>query len=125
VTAAIANLTPGTTYHFRLEATGAGASQGADQSFATTAKPDLALGRPAVTSSTESSSYPASNAYDGSLTTRWSSSVSDPQWIYVDLGATYNINEVQLNWEAAYAKAYQIQISNDAANWTTIYSTTT
>ena len=29
-----------------------------------------------------------------------------------------------LNWEAAYGKAYQIQTSNDATNWTTIYSTT-
>ena len=29
-----------------------------------------------------------------------------------------------LNWEAAYAKAYHIQTSNDGANWTTVYSTT-
>jgi hypothetical protein len=32
---------------------------------------------------------------------------------------------VVLRWEAAYGKAYQIQTSNDAATWTTIYSTTT
>ncbi len=30
-----------------------------------------------------------------------------------------------LLWETAYGKAYQIQVSNDATNWTTIYSTTT
>jgi hypothetical protein len=29
-----------------------------------------------------------------------------------------------LNWEAAYATAYQIQTSNDGSTWTTIYSTT-
>ncbi len=29
-----------------------------------------------------------------------------------------------LQWEAAYAKAYQIQVSVDAASWTSIYSTT-
>ena len=28
-----------------------------------------------------------------------------------------------LNWEAAYARAFQIQISADGANWTTVYST--
>ncbi|MGO9977309.1 MAG: discoidin domain-containing protein, partial [Solirubrobacteraceae bacterium] len=75
-------------------------------------------------SSVQDSSFPASAAVDGSLSTRWSSAFSDPQWIYVDLGAEYNISEVDLNWEAAYAKAYQIQVSNDATNWTTIYSTT-
>jgi hypothetical protein len=87
--------------------------------------PDLALSRPAVASSVQSSSYPASAAVDGSLSTRWSSSFSDPQWLYVDLGATYNINEVLLNWETAYGKSYQIQVSTNAVNWTTIYSTTT
>ncbi len=30
-----------------------------------------------------------------------------------------------LNWEAAYAKAFQIQTSPDGTTWTTIYSTTT
>ena len=31
---------------------------------------------------------------------------------------------MRLNWEAAYGKAYQIQTSNDAAAWTTIYTAT-
>ena len=30
-----------------------------------------------------------------------------------------------LYWESAYAKAFQIQTSNDGTTWTTIYSTTT
>jgi hypothetical protein len=29
-----------------------------------------------------------------------------------------------LNWEAAYGSSYQIQVSNNATNWTTIFSTT-
>ncbi|HET8991847.1 MAG TPA: discoidin domain-containing protein [Candidatus Saccharimonadales bacterium] len=61
---------------------------------------------------------------DGNLTTRWSSQFSDPQWVYIDLGSTKTISEVKINWETAYASAYQIQVSNDATNWTTIYSTT-
>ena len=28
-----------------------------------------------------------------------------------------------LNWETAYGTAFQIQVSNDASNWTTVYST--
>jgi anti-anti-sigma factor len=98
---------------------------GSASAKAMTAPVDLALGRPVVASSVQSSSYPASQAVDGSLSTRWSSAFSDPQWIYVDLGSTHNISKVVLDWETAYAKAYRIQVSNDAANWTTIYSTST
>ncbi|HEY7921175.1 MAG TPA: discoidin domain-containing protein, partial [Streptosporangiaceae bacterium] len=49
----------------------------------------------------------------------------DPQWLQVDLGATASITQVTLQWEAAYATAFQIQTSSDGTNWTTIYSTTT
>jgi hypothetical protein len=62
---------------------------------------------------------------DGNTSTRWSSAFLDPQWIYVDLLATVNINRVKLNWENAYATSFQIQVSSNAVNWTTIYSTTT
>jgi hypothetical protein len=84
----------------------------------------LSQGHPATASSTENASFPAANAVDGNTGTRWSSAFSDPQWITVDLGATHSISKVVLNWEAAYATAFQIQTSNDNANWTTIYSTT-
>ena len=49
----------------------------------------------------------------------------DPRWIHVDLGATAQIHKVVLQWDPAYARAYQIQVSADGTNWTTIYSTTT
>jgi len=86
---------------------------------------NLALNQPATSSSNESASYPPSNAVDGNTSTRWSSSFSDPQWLQVDLGATKAISKVVLRWETAYGKSYQIQVSNDATTWTTIYSTTT
>jgi len=86
---------------------------------------NLALNQPATSSSNESASYPPSNAVDGNTTTRWSSGFSDPQWLQVDLGATKTISKVILRWEAAYGKSYQIQVSNDATTWTSIYSTTT
>jgi F5/8 type C domain/Beta-1,3-glucanase len=86
---------------------------------------DAALNHPATASSLENSSFPAANAVDGNTGTRWSSSFSDPQWLQVDLGTSQTICEVTLDWEAAYATAFQIQTSADGTNWTTIYSTTT
>jgi hypothetical protein len=86
----------------------------------------LSQGKPATASSTEAAgAYLASEAVDGNLGTRWSSAFSDPQWLQVDLGAPSAITRVELNWETAAAKAFQIQTSNDATNWTSIYSTTT
>jgi F5/8 type C domain/Putative Ig domain/Ricin-type beta-trefoil lectin domain len=86
---------------------------------------NVALHQPTTASSIQGASWPASNATDGSLSTRWSSAFSDPQWLEVDLGATKSICQVVIAWEAAYGKAFQIQTSNDNATWTTIYSTTT
>lgn len=83
-----------------------------------------ALNRPAVASSIEGASTAANFAVDGNSTTRWASQFSDAQWIYVDLGSAMPINGVVLHWEAAYGKAYNIQVSNDATNWTTVLSIT-
>src|ERR1700735_901498 len=77
----------------------------------------LSQGAPATASSTESAAYPASDAVDGNTSTRWSSAFSDPQWLEVDLGASQTICEVTLDWEAAYAQAFQIQASADGTNW--------
>ncbi len=85
----------------------------------------LSQGKTATASSTENAMYPASAAVDGNTTTRWSSAFSDPQWLQVDLGTLSSVSQVVLSWEAAYATSFQIQVSTDAATWTTIYSTTT
>ena len=86
----------------------------------------LSQGKPASSSSTENAGFPASNAVDGNTGTRWSSQLGhDPEWISVDLGATAQINQVKLVWEAAFARAYQIQVSPDNATWTSVYTTTT
>ncbi|GAA0137808.1 hypothetical protein YSY43_46490 [Paenibacillus sp. YSY-4.3] len=94
---------------------------------AAAAESNLALGKTAVASSIEDEDFIAANAVDGSATTRWASlQGNDPSWIYVDLGETQSISKVRLNWEAAYAKSYTIQISNDngiPSNWTDVYST--
>jgi hypothetical protein len=92
---------------------------------ATAASTLLSQGMPATASSVENASFPASNAVDGNPATRWSSAFSDPQWLEVDLGASASITQVVLQWEAAYATAFQIQTSADGTTWNTIYSTTT
>jgi len=86
---------------------------------------NAAQGRPATASSVENAGLPAAAAFDGNTGTRWSSQFSDPQWVQVDLGSTVGICQVVLTWETAYATAFQIQVSTDAATWTSIYSTTT
>ncbi|WP_326848312.1 DUF4855 domain-containing protein [Paenibacillus alvei] len=88
-------------------------------------KPNLALNKTATASSNETAAYTADKAVDGNPTTRWSSLYSNPQWIYVDLGQQYRVNQVKLNWEFAYAKGYRIQVSNDALNWADMYTTST
>ncbi|WP_329459298.1 discoidin domain-containing protein [Streptomyces sp. NBC_01497] len=90
---------------------------------------NLALGRPATASSfqtdpTGGCPCTAADAVDGNAATRWSSDWSDPQWLQVDLGASTSFHHVQLSWEAAYAKAYEIQTSKDGLSWTTVKSVT-
>jgi hypothetical protein len=120
-------LANGASYYYAVSAVNtSGESSNSLVVYAVPAAPltNLALNKPVYVSSTQSG-YPASNAVDGDVTTRWGSAFSDPQWIYVDLQNTYNLSEVDLYWENAYATAFQIQVSPDATNWTTIYSTTT
>ncbi|MEV4611560.1 family 20 glycosylhydrolase [Kitasatospora sp. NPDC049258] len=85
---------------------------------------NLARNRPTTASSTETADFPAALATDGDATTRWSSAYGDPQWLQVDLGSTQAVNRVVLRWEAAYGKAFRIQLSDDGATWRTIHSTT-
>ncbi|MEN3359674.1 MAG: hypothetical protein V7637_3656 [Mycobacteriales bacterium] len=91
---------------------------------AAAADPLISQGKPATASSTENAgAFPAASAVDGNPGTRWSSAFSDPQWLQVDLGTTATVSQVVLQWEAASASAFQIQVSANASTWTTIYST--
>ena len=83
--------------------------------------PNLALDMPAFDSTEQNAGLAAKFAFDGDLTTRWSSTAAiDPSWIAVDLGSTKVIDRVVLNWENAYASAYQIQTSPDNQTWTSV-----
>ncbi|MFS8100663.1 discoidin domain-containing protein [Lentzea alba] len=68
-------------------------------------------------------------AFDRDPATRWATSSTtgwvDPGWISVDLGAPATISKVVLQWDPAYATAYELEVSDDNANWREIYATTT
>ncbi len=82
----------------------------------------LSPNRPMRASSVEDASLHAGNAADGDRSTRWASREgSDGEWIWVDLGAPAAIDRVVLDWERAYAQAYTLQVSDDGANWRTVY----
>ncbi|MFT4144293.1 MAG: glycosyl hydrolase [Mobilitalea sp.] len=83
---------------------------------------NLAYRKAVTVSSTESSSYPGSNAVDANGNTRWSSAYANNQNFIVDLGANYTVSQVKLAWEAAYASQYQIQTSTNNSTWTTVHS---
>ncbi|WP_052339888.1 chitobiase/beta-hexosaminidase C-terminal domain-containing protein [Gorillibacterium massiliense] len=84
---------------------------------------NLALNKNAVASSYIGAGTAAA-AFDGNTGTRWESEFSDPQWIYVDLGANNTVTGLKLVWEAASAKSYKIQVSTDLNQWTDVYTQT-
>lgn len=90
-------------------------------SDAITTGKNLAKGKNVTVSSTEGANV-GNNMTDQDAKTRWSSLVTDDAWCYVDLGETYTINKVKMSWETSYASKYQIQVSEDANTWTTVYS---
>lgn len=65
----------------------------------------------------------ASNANDGNGGSRWSSKYSDSEWIQVDLGQSTVIGAVEFDWQDAYGRAYDIQVSDDGVNFKTVYRT--
>ncbi|MFJ2016543.1 discoidin domain-containing protein [Streptomyces nodosus] len=114
---------------FPLSPSRTATSSSAENVFGTTAASacgtdNAAKGKPASASSTENAGTPASAAFDGDPGTRWSSEWSDPQWVQVDLGSVQDLCKVDLSWEAAYGKDFQIQASTDGQKWNTLKSVT-
>ena len=75
----------------------------------------------AVASSIQGDGFEADKAVDGDVETRWASEVGDPQWVYIEFAEPKTFSVVKLNWENAFARQYEIQISNDTHHWTSIY----
>lgn len=84
-------------------------------------KINIAFQKPVTTSSVEDT-YTGNLAVDGDYETRWSSLFEDPQWLTIDLQGIYAVDNIHLFWETASALAYEIEISTDNTNWTTLAS---
>ncbi|WP_204902978.1 di-heme oxidoredictase family protein [Microbulbifer mangrovi] len=65
----------------------------------------------------------AAGAVDGSSYTRWESDHGvSPGWISIDLGEPVVLGKIELDWEAANPKRYQVQGSSDGAEWSVLAS---
>ncbi len=116
----VAVVLPTVTYSAGAATSGAATTSSAGAAAGTL----LSQGRPTTASSQETAAFGAGNAVDGDPGTRWASAEgSDPQWIRIDLGASRTVTRVELRWEAAYGRAYQIQTSTDGGVWTTVHAT--
>ncbi|WP_436495778.1 galactose-binding domain-containing protein [Actinokineospora sp. HUAS TT18] len=61
--------------------------------------------------------FRAPRATDGDRGSRWASGWSDGQWLRVDLGTKKQVSRVAVHWEAAYASAWRVEVSDDLSSW--------
>jgi len=92
-------------------------------SSAALADTNVAVGKTATASSI-GYNLPPANSIDGNAATRWTSGSATESWIRVDLGYKYVLSQVVLSWENGYSKSYQIELSNNDADWVAVYTTT-
>lgn len=122
------------TYRVRAHRSNSAYSAYTNESSATTTgngggtsgSANLALNQPVSASSTDSDK-PETNAVDGDAKTYWRSgsvSSSNPLASFrVDLGAAMTVGQAVVTWkDNYYAKTFEVQISNDDANWTSVAS---
>ncbi len=88
------------------------------------ASSNLAFLKPTTSSSVESSSNSSDKAVDGNSQTRWSSTFKDNEWWQIDLQHQVLANSLAIDWEGAYAKNFNIQISSDNVAWQPFYVNT-
>lgn len=82
---------------------------------------NIALGKPATATSASTTNI-LTYLNDGNLGTRWESDLTDAQTITINLGGQFDLDRVVLNWEAAYSKVYNLQVSADNITFTPLYS---
>lgn len=100
---------------------------------------NVARGKTAAADSSEAGTLGADKAVDGDTTSkssRWASAVDatenadgGPHWIYVDLGAEYDVKNIRIYWEMRKANGYHVDIATgnaapaaDSEDWKTVYT---
>ena len=53
---------------------------------------------------------------------RWASSRSVPQWIYIDFEEATTFDQVDILWDGAYSRNYKLEVSNDGEAWEEVYA---
>lgn len=110
-------------YTIAIEAAGYGLNEVTQE--VKTAAANIALNRSADASTGKAS---AVLAFDGNTGTRWESEFADPQWLTVDLGGLYDLEEAVLRWEGAFAKNYKLQVSTAStpgeSDWVDVHTDT-
>lgn len=77
--------------------------------------------QPEVTVSASSGQNSAQNIIDNDISSRWESEHGkDPQTITIDLGQIRTIKKIDIIWEAASAKRYTLEVSEDGENYQTV-----
>lgn len=74
---------------------------------------NIALEKPAGSSGDENPALSVNFLNDDDPGTRWASLKEDEQWIKIDLGDVYPVEEVHILWEAAYSPDYDILLAID------------
>jgi len=87
-----------------------------------TGKTDLAFMKPTSCSGVESNFTSSEMAVDGDKKTRWASAFKENEWWLIDLQHLVLPQSIEILWEDAFAKSFNIQISSDNKNWKQLYS---
>jgi hypothetical protein len=110
------------TWHYRVVGIDAAGNVGtfwaSPRATATTAR-SFVLG--ATASSEYSADYAAQFAVDGSMASRWAAAYTDDEWIQVELAQPIAAGRVELHWQGAYARDYDLLVSPDGTGWTVVH----
>lgn len=113
------NLAGGAAYNIAVQAVDFNGNKSEAQTISYTTPFDtssnLALSRP-----TTASSGTSNLAVDGNEGTRWESAFTDTEWWQVELANAYNLNYIEIKWEVAYSKHFEIQTSLDGDTWASL-----
>ncbi|MHC5118693.1 MAG: discoidin domain-containing protein, partial [Planctomycetota bacterium] len=64
--------------------------------------------------------YAARFAVDGNPSTRWASENNDRGHLILDFGKLYEVNQIAIVWESAYAAECKIDIAGEDKRWKTL-----
>jgi hypothetical protein len=119
-----ASVTSLNTFDVDVNATPGGSATFSDTTVSVPTSTKFNIPGTSVIASADDGNVPA-NTVDGSLSTRWSAS-GDGQWIRYDIGSTKTVTSVKVAFYSGDVRtsSFDVQVSSDGTNFTTIGSYT-